>query len=269
MATGFKHGEGKREVDFSVGEILVSTEDASDYRQLIWEGFAGNPVKDEYTTYLFFYDSVESKADKSLFKLFEDYFEKLPDYKTKNGSWRVVKPVFGYIPSVHHQGWNNIKKTATDRVLLIGDSAGLSSPLTFCGFGSHVRNLRKLTNLTENALRENIFDEKTLSNINAYEPRVAQMSSLAEFMRPMPKSKSSVVNETMNAVMMALSKLDAKISQEMFQDRIPFSSFKTLLLQTAKIHPKVFKLMFEHLGAKGAFWWLANIAEAAVKEKRK
>jgi lycopene cyclase CruA len=268
-AKGFKHGEGEKDVDFSVGEILVSTEDAADHRQLIWEGFAGNPVKDEYTTYLFFYDSVESKADKSLFKLFENYFEKLPDYKTKNGSWHVVKPVFGYIPSVHHQGWNNVKKPAADRVLLVGDAAGLSSPLTFCGFGSHVRNLRKLTNLTEKALRENSFDEKNLSQINAYEPRVAQMSSLAEFMRPMPNSNSSVVNETMNAVMMALSKLDARVSQEMFQDRIPFASFKKLLIKTAKLHPKVFKLMFEHLGTKGAFWWLANIAEAAFTEKRR
>jgi hypothetical protein len=85
-ARGFKRGDiekNEKAVDFSVGEILVSTEDISDNRQLIWEGFAGNPTKDEYTTYLFFYDSVESKADKSLFRLFEDYFEKLPDYKKK------------------------------------------------------------------------------------------------------------------------------------------------------------------------------------------
>ena len=269
VAKGFQRGGDAREVDFSVGEILVTTEDAAAHRQLIWEGFAGNPVKDEYTTYLFFYDSVESKADKSLFGLFENYFEKLPEYKMKNGSWRVIKPVFGYIPSVHHQGWNNVKKTATDRILLIGDAAGLSSPLTFCGFGSHVRNLRKLTDLTENAVRENLFDEKSLAKINAYEPRVAQMSSLAEFMRPMPKSSSFVVNETMNAVMAALTKLPAEISREMFQDRIPFASFKKLLIKTAKIHPKVFKLMFEHLGAKGAFWWISNIAEAAVEERRK
>ncbi len=267
VAKGFRRGEGEKEVDFSVGEILVSTEDASDNRQLIWEGFAGNPQTDEYTTYLFFYDSVKSKADKSLFRLFEDYFEKLPDYKTKNGAWRVVKPVFGYIPSYHQHGWNNAKKTATDRVLLIGDAAGLSSPLTFCGFGSHVRNLRKLTDSTEIALSENSFTEKTLSNINAYEPRVAQMSSLAEFMRPMPNSKSFVVNETMNAVMSALSQLDANISRELFQDRMPVDSFKKVLLKTARIHPKVFKLMFEHLGAKGAFWWISNIAEAALNEK--
>jgi lycopene cyclase CruA len=268
VARGFQRGTSEKAVDFGVGEILVSTEDASEHRQLIWEGFAGNPSKDEYTTYLFFYDSIESKADKSLFRLFENYFEKLPDYKSKNGAWRVVKPVFGYIPSFHHHGWNNAKKTATDRILLIGDAAGLSSPLTFCGFGSHVRNLRKLTDLTELSLIENDYAEQTLSKINAYEPRVAQMSSLAEFMRPMPNSKSSVVNETMNAVMGALSCLDAEISREMFQDRIKFASFRKVLLKTARIHPKVFKLMFEHLGLKGAFWWISNISEAAFKERK-
>ena len=271
VATGFRRGENEKDekaVDFSVGEILVSTEDSSDNRQLIWEGFAGNPQKDEYTTYLFFYDSVSSKADKSLFQLFEDYFEKLPDYKMKTGAWRVVKPVFGYIPSVHHRGWSNVKKTATDRVLLVGDAAGLSSPLTFCGFGSHVRNLRKLTAATENALLENSFDENSLSKINAYEPRVAQMSSLAEFMRPTPQGKSFVVNETMNAVMSALSELDAQISRELFQDRIPFASFKKVLAKTAQTHPKVFRLMFEHLGTAGAFWWIAKIAENALHEKK-
>ncbi len=272
VARGFRRGENaedEKAVDFSVGEILVSTEDSADNRQLIWEGFAGNPQKDEYTTYLFFYDSVESKADKSLFRLFEDYFEKLPDYKNKTSAWRVVKPVFGYIPSVHHNGWKNVKKTASDRILLIGDAAGLSSPLTFCGFGSHVRNLRKLTDGCENALQENLFDERTLSEINAYEPRVVQMSSLAEFMRPMPKSRASTVNETMNAVMSALSRLDSKISRELFQDRIPFESFKKVLAKTARIHPKVFKLMFEHLGAKGSFWWIAKIAENALHERKK
>ncbi len=267
VAAGFKRGADEKEVDFSVGEILVSTEDAADHRQLIWEGFAGNSLKDEYTTYLFFYDSIESKADKSLLRLFEDYFEKLPDYKSKNGAWRVVKPVFGYIPSVHHHGWNNRKKTAASRILLVGDAAGLSSPLTFCGFGSHVRNLRKLTALVENALTENAFDEKSLSPINAYEPRVAQMASLAEFMRPTENGKAFVVNETMNAVMSALQSLDKNISRTMFQDRISFDSFKKVLMKTAKIHPAVFKKMFAHLGTEGAFWWVANIAEAALREK--
>jgi hypothetical protein len=132
-----------------------------------------------------------------------------------------------------------------------------------------VRNLRKLTELTERALQENLFDEKSLVEINAYEPRVAQMSSLAEFMRPMEKSKPPVVNETMNAVMAALELLDKNVRRDLFQDKISFASFNEVLKKTAKIHPKVFKLMFEHLGAKGAFWWIANIAEAVLHEKRK
>ncbi len=86
-------------------------------------------------------------------------------------------------------------------------------------------------------------------------------------MRPTEKGKSSAVNETMNAVMSALSSLDTCISQELFQDGISFGSFKKILAKTAKIHPQVFKKMFEHLGAKGAFWWIANISEAAWREK--
>lgn len=268
VARGFVRGEAKTEVNFGIGEILVTTEDASENRQLIWEGFAGSPSRDEYTTYLFFYDSVESKAEKSLLALFENYFEKLPSYKQQTTNWRVVKPVFGYIPSVHHRGWNNQKRTATDRVLLVGDAAGLSSPLTFCGFGSHVRNLRRLTHLTELALTANLTDEKSLGEINAYEPRVAQMASLAEFMRPTGKSKNSVVNETMNAVMKALSRLDEHVRRDLFKDRIGFAAFKSLLMQTAKVHPAVFRRMFEHLGLKNSFWWIANIAEAARHENK-
>jgi lycopene cyclase CruA len=268
VARGFARGTEKDEVDFGVGEILVSTEDASDYRQLIWEGFAGNPQQDDYTTYLFFYDAVESKADKSLLALFEAYFEKLPTYKRQTAGWRVVKPVFGYIPSFHHHGWQNQKRTAANRVLLVGDAAGLSSPLTFCGFGSHVRNLRRLTDLTETALKADSLDENALSEINAYEPRVAQMASLAEFMRPTETGKPATVNETMNAVMAALTDLDERVRQDLFKDRISFQSFKSLLKKTARLHPAVFRRMLEHLGVKGSFWWIANIAESALHESK-
>jgi hypothetical protein len=72
----------------------------------------------------------------------------------------------------------------------------------------------------------------------------------------------------MNAVRGALGSLDANIRRELFQDRISFASFKKVLAKTARIHPAVFKKMFQHLGAKGAFWWIANIAESAWHEKK-
>jgi lycopene cyclase CruA len=268
VARGFVRGEEPDQVDFSVGEILVSNQDAQDHRQLIWEGFAGNRLRDEYTTYLFFYDAVNSPADKSLLALFERYFEALPGYKRAGTRWRVTKPVFGYIPSFHQRGWGNRKRTAEQRVMLIGDAAGLSSPLTFCGFGSHVRNLQRLTHLTELALAADMLDQAALSEVNAYEPRVAQMASFAEFLRPTAKSEPSAVNETLNAVMAALHSLDERVRRELFQDRMSFSALKNLLSQTARLYPRIFTRVREHLGARGAFWWLTNIAAAAFSERR-
>lgn len=268
VARGFVRGEEPDQVDFSVGEILVSNEDARDHRQLIWEGFAGNRLRDEYTTYLFFYDAVNSPADKSLLALFECYFESLPRYKRAGTQWRALKPVFGYIPSFHQHGWTNRKRTASTRVMLVGDAAGLSSPLTFCGFGSHVRNLRRLTHLTDLALRADLLDASALSEINAYEPRVAQMASFAEFLRPTERSEPAAVNETLNAVMAALHSLDERVRRELFQDRMSFSALKNLLSQTARLYPRIFKRVREHLGARGTFWWLTNIAAAAFSERR-
>jgi lycopene cyclase CruA len=268
VAKGFVRGEEPDTVDFSVGEILVSNEDAGDFRQLIWEGFAGSPQKDEYTTYLFFYDAVSSAADKSLLGLFERYFETLPRYKRPGAHWKVVKPVFGYIPSLHHRGRSNHRVTANDRVMLVGDASGPSSPLTFSGFGPHVRNLTKLTTLTERALLEDALDALSLSLINAGEPRVAPMASLAEFMRPTAKSAPSAVNETLNAVMQALHSLDERVRRELFQDRISFSALKNLLGRTARLYPQVFERAREHLGVRGTFWWLVNVAEAAWNERR-
>jgi lycopene cyclase CruA len=268
VARGFVRGPQPDEVDFSVGEILVSNEDAADHRQLIWEGFAGAPARDDYTTYLFFYDAVDSPAEKSLLELFERYFEKLPRYKRPGAQWRVAKPVFGYIPSYHHSGPGNHKRTAANRVLLVGDAAGLSSPLTFCGFGSHVRNLKRLTELTAQALTQDALDAASLADINAYEPRVAQMASLAEFMRPLPRSRPHEINETMNAVMDALHALDESVRRELFQDRMTFAALKQLLGRTAKTYPAIFLRLREHLGVRGTLRWLMHIAQARRHERQ-
>lgn len=272
VARGFVRGSLEEQtgaVDFSVGEILVSTEDASDHRQLIWEGFAGNRAQDDYTTYLFFYDAVDSKADKSLLALFENYFERLPAYKQQGARWRVAKPVFGYIPSFHRNGWKRRKRTAGNRVMLLGDAAGLSSPLTFCGFGSHVRNLRRLTEETNKRLDADALDERALADVNAYEARVAQMASLAEFMRPAQGvANPATVNETMNAVCQALHSLDERVRRELFQDRMSFSALRQLLGRTARLYPSIFQRLREHLGARGTLWWLAGIMEAMWSERR-
>ncbi|MEA2174078.1 MAG: lycopene cyclase CruA [Blastocatellia bacterium] len=268
VARGFVRGDGPDRVDFNVGEILVSNEDAHDHRQLIWEGFAGHPQRDEYTTYLFFYDALDSPADKSLLALFERYFEKLPGYKRTGAQWRVMRPVFGYTPGFQHHGWMTRRRTADDRVMLIGDAAGFSSPLAFSGLGPHVRHLQRLTHMVDLGLEADLLDAGALGEINAVEHRLAQVASLAELLRPTPRSEAPAVNETLNAVMAALHSLDERVRRELFQDRLTFSALRNLLSHTVRLYPRIIQRLREHLGARGTLWWLANIAEAAFTERR-
>ncbi|HKC64762.1 MAG TPA: hypothetical protein VKB86_14060, partial [Pyrinomonadaceae bacterium] len=236
LSRGLVRGMEPNQVDFNASEILVSNMDARDHRQLIWEGFAGNRARDEYSTYLFFYDAVDSPADKSLLALFERYFEQLPLYKRTGAQWRVVKPVFGHVQGSHHQTLRGRKRAAEDRVMLIGEAAGLSVPLMHGRVGANIRNLQRITHLLDLALRADLLDASSLSEINVNASRVAQMSGLAEFLRPMPKSAPSSVNETLNAVMAALHSLDERVRRELFQDRMSFNALKRLLSRTVKLY---------------------------------
>ncbi|MFL6209598.1 MAG: hypothetical protein ACJ74W_12145 [Pyrinomonadaceae bacterium] len=264
LARGFAQGAGAGHVDFKTGEILVSTEDASDHRQLIWEGFAGSQARDEYTTYLFFYDAIDSRADKSLLALFERYFERLPAYKRAGAHWRVLRPLFGYVPSAQPHGRKQRARTSDDRVLVVG----AANPLALGGPGAHLRHLHRLTHLTELALAADLLDARALAELSAEGPRVAPVARLAEFLRPAPKSAPATVNETLNAVMAALQELDEHVRRELFQDRLSFQALKSLLSHTAQLYPRIFQRVREHLGARGTFWWLAAAAEAAFSERR-
>lgn len=268
ISRGLMRGAEPDQVDFTVGEILVSNQDARDHRQLIWEGFAASPARDEYATYLFFYDAVNSPAEKSLLELFERYFEQLPSYKRTGAQWRVVKPVFGYTPILQNRGLGEHRRcTADDRVILIGDAAGLLNPLTFDGFGLHVRNLQCQTHLIELALKADMLDRSSLAEINALTPRGARLSGFAEFLRPAPKSAASNVNETLNAVMAALHSLDEGVRRELFQDRMTLSALKRLFSRTVQLYPRIFQRLREHLGARGTLWWLAGITASAFSER--
>ncbi|MCA1633977.1 MAG: hypothetical protein LC802_09735 [Acidobacteria bacterium] len=87
-------------------------------------------------------------------------------------------------------------------------------------------------------------------------------------MRPTPKGAPSAVNETLNAAMAALHHLDERVRRELFQDRLSFGALRSLLAHTARLYPRIFARVREHLGARGTLWWLADIAGAVWSERR-
>ncbi|MFQ3589696.1 MAG: hypothetical protein SNJ67_05225 [Chloracidobacterium sp.] len=259
VASGFATGTAADEVDARVGEILVTTEHAQGGRQLLWEGFAGRG--DEFTTYLFHYAPVADLDRLSLLALFETYFETLPTYMRPGPGFRFQRPVFGYIPGLHHVGLGPQKRTATHRVLLVGDAASLNSPLTFCGFGSLVRNLRRITHLIDLALKGDHLDERSLRLINAYEPGVAIMAAFTRYMVADAGEDPKAVNELLNIVMEALHRLPPSARTGLFQDCMDWGDFVKLMLQMQKLHPNIWEAVPRKLGTVYTSAWVLNFIE--------
>ena len=268
ISSGFKTGIGERDVDFSVGEILVTNEDMlPDGRQLIWEGFPSS--NDRFVTYLFFYDAIDSPSDKSLLNLYELFFEKLPTYKEPGEHFDIGRPLFGIIPSYSHKALGNARISADDNILCIGDAAALSSPLSYCGFGSFVRNLPRMTKALHQAIESKQLTKNSLKTINAFESRVAIMSNFAAFLQGKKGQPANTVNETMNLFMDVLAHLPNHIAQEVFRDTMKWESYNIMMSTVPKRHPMSYKMLIRTHGFWGLLRWALNFIGFTLSEKRK
>ncbi|NTV05651.1 MAG: hypothetical protein HGA59_03975 [Chlorobiaceae bacterium] len=265
IASGFEN------VDFDTGEILASIGPAEIIpgggRQLIWEGFPAEGK--EYITYLFFYDEAESPNDKSLLGLFETYFRTLPAYKKPGADFLIHRPVYGIIPAYCHDGFNRTREIADEHIILFGDAASLGSPLTFCGFGSMVRNLDHLTADLDRALSENNLSKKHLEKISAYEPNVASMANLMKYMcYNATTDEPNFVNDLMNEVMIVLDDLPQRYRQAMFRDEMKIEELLLVMFRVAWRYPRVLRATWEKLGVPGSLSFLKNLAGWAVSPVR-
>ena len=265
IASGFE------DVYFDTGEILATTGPAELFqgggRQLIWEGFPADAQK--YITYLFFYDEADSPNDKSLLSLFESYFKRLPEYKKAGKDFVIHRPVYGIIPAYCHDGFNRTREIADDHIILFGDAASLGSPLTFCGFGSMVRNLHHLTANLDMALLDQNLSKKHLETISAYEPNVASMANLMKYMCfNAVTDELNFVNDLMNEVMVVLDDLPQHYRQAMFRDEMKIEELVVVMLRVAWRYPKVLTATWEKLGVQGSLSFFKNLAGWAFSAVR-
>ncbi len=253
-ARGFQIGTGSEEVDPALGDVLISVAHAQKKRQLIWEGFPGKGG--EMTTYLFYYDLVapERATSQGLLDLFEDYFELLPTYKKLGQDFAHLKPVYGFIPARHHRPAGG---SASRRgVLSVGDATSPQSSLTFCGFGSQVRNLPRLTRLLDFALKHDLLEAKDLRSIGAHQTNINQVWVFSRFMQPSrPDQRPNDVNRMMNVFCSTLQHIGPALTRRFFQDRIGWRDYNRIILTTAWRYPRVFPFTLEVLGLKGIRNW--------------
>lgn len=280
VVSGLVPGTAPDEHDPTIGDILVSVADTQDTKQMIWEGFPGRG--DELTVYVFYYaalkragshrfDPHRTRAPEaapgpndaqatppqprySLLALFEQYFALLPSYKRPGPGFYHIKPVYGYIPgrhSLHAQ-----EAPLLRGVLPVGDSAAQQSPLTYCGFGSHVRNLQRTSSLLDYALRRDLLEPAHLRHISAYQTNVSLNWVFSRFMQPWERPQQ--VNELQNAFLAALNEIGLDVATRFFRDRMHWHDYNQVVWRTMRHYPDVFLIAWPVLGIGGVWQWFCD-----------
>jgi lycopene cyclase CruA len=244
--------------DSRYGDVLFSHGDISRGRQLIWELFPGRG--EELTFYLFHYHQVHPENPGSLLEMYEDFFTILPEYRRcdlDKLTWR--KATFGYIPG-HFSSIGGDRHVAFDRLIAIGDAASLQSPLVFTGFGSLVRNLPRLTDLLDTALRHDLLRARHLEQIRAFQSNIAVTWLFSKGMM-VPTGKwiaPQRVNAMLNTFFGILADEDAEVSDRFIKDRAGWVSFNRMALKAARTNPALLLWIWELAGATDLMRWVGS-----------
>jgi lycopene cyclase CruA len=244
--------------DAKYGDVLFSHGDISRGRQLIWELFPG--AGEELTIYLFHYHQVHPDNPGSLLEMYEDFFAILPEYRRCDMDaleWR--KPTFGYIPG-HFTVTGNERTVAFDRMISIGDAASLQSPLVFTGFGSLVRNLPRLTDLLNTALKHDLVDAASLDRIRAYQSNVSVTWLFSKGMmvptgQMLPPER---INATLNTFFGLLAEEPPEVADAFIKDRTDWYTFNRLAVKAAFQNPQLLIWIWQTAGAKDIGRWLGT-----------
>ncbi len=261
ISSGFEPGVW----DQRYGDVLNSHGDISRGRQLIWELFPAEG--EELTVYLFHYHQVNPVNPGSLLEMYEDFFAILPEYRRcdlEKLVWK--KPTFGYIPG-HFSVGSRDRTVAFDRLIAIGDSASLQSPLVFTGFGSLVRNLPRLTHLLDTALKHDLLNSHHLNQIRAFQSNVAVTWLFSKGMM-VPTGKFIAperVNAMLNTFFGILANESPAIAEAFIKDRVSWLQFNRMALTAAWKNPALLLWIWQMAGAKDLLRWLGSYLDFTLQ----
>jgi lycopene cyclase CruP len=244
-ATGFEQNQ--------TGDIFASITPIENQCQYFWEAF---PARDGRTTYLFTY--LDAHPDRfSLEFLFDEYLRLLPTYQNiELAQLNFHRCLFGCFPSYR----DSPLKTAWARVLLIGDSSGSQSPVSFGGFGSMIRHLSRLTDGIKMAIEVDALSNKDLQLLQPYQPNIAVtwMFQRAMSVGIEQKVHPDRINNLLAAVFQSMEHLGDDVLRPFLQDVVQFPALSRTLLQTSISHPLAVIPIVPHVGIITLIDWLIN-----------
>jgi lycopene cyclase CruP len=244
-ATGFDQNQ--------TGDIFASFTPIQHQCQYFWEAF---PARDGRTTYLFTY--LDAHPDRfSVEFLFDEYLRLLPTYQqVELAQLNFHRCLFGCFPSYR----DSPLKSPWARVLLIGDSSGSQSPISFGGFGSMIRHLSRLTSGIEMAIHADALSNKDLQLLQPYQPNIAVtwMFQRAMSVGIEQQVDPDRINDLLAAVFRSMAALGDDVLRPFLQDVVQFPALSRTLFQTSISSPLAVIPIVPHVGIVTLLDWLIN-----------
>ncbi|WP_373539647.1 NAD(P)/FAD-dependent oxidoreductase [Chamaesiphon sp.] len=235
------------------GDIFAAITPIQHQCQYFWEAF---PARDGRTTYLFTY--MDAHPDRfSLEFLFEEYLRLLPTYQqVELSQLNFGRCLFGCFPSYR----DSPLKLSSDRVLLIGDSSGSQSPVSFGGFGAMIRHLSRLTSGIEMAIHADALSHRDLQLLQPYQPNIAVtwMFQRAMSVGINQHINPDRINNLLAAVFQSMQYLGDDVLRPFLQDVVQFPALSRTLFQTSLSSPQAVIPIVPHVGVMTLLDWLIN-----------
>ncbi len=237
----------------SYGDLIYSFTPIQKQCQYFWEAF---PAKDGRTTYMFTYVDADIQR-LSFAQLMEDYLFWLPKYQEIELNQLEFKRVlFGFFPSYKQ----NPLQTPWARILQVGDSSGMQSPLSFGGFGAMVRHLPRLTHGIDAALRNDLLSKEYLRSLQPYQPNLSVTWLFQKSMSVAVNQQieSDRINYLLGVTFMAMEKLGDRVLYPFLQDVVQFIPLAQTMLAMSIADPVLVLKIMQQVGIPTLLDWLKH-----------
>ncbi len=241
------------------GDLIVSFTPIQNQCQYFWEAF---PARDGRTTYLFTYLDAHPERP-SLEFLFEEYLRLLPEYQAVELSQLDFQRVlFGFFPAYR----DSPIRLPWSRILPVGDSSGGQSPVSFGGFGSMVRHLKRLTEGIHEALEYDALTQNALTQLQPYQPNIAvtwlfQRAMSVGIEQQLPPNQ---INQLLTGVFQAMEQLGDDVLRPFLQDVVQFSGLSKTLFVTSLTKPGLVLPVIPQVGLRTLLDWLVHYINLGI-----
>lgn len=241
------------------GDLIISFTPIQNQCQYFWEAF---PARDGRTTYLFTYIDAHPKRP-SLEFLWEEYLRLLPEYQgVELSQLDFQRVLFGFFPSYR----NSPVRMPWNRILPVGDSAGAQSPVSFGGFGSMVRHLKRLSEGIHEALHRDALSRNALWTLQPYQPNIAvtwlfQRAMSVGIDQKLPPNQ---INQLLTGVFQAMEQLGDDVLRPFLQDVVQFPGLSKTLLLTSLTKPGLVLPVIPQVGLAILLDWLIHYINLGI-----